>query len=332
MKTHSAWFARLSPLVALLALLVPLLAACGGSGDDDPEEMKIGLSFIPNIQFAPFYVALEKGFYAEEGLEVTIRNHSQDLFGALVSGDEDMIFAAGDEMLQARANDIPIVYVAEVYTQYPVALVVPADSEIQSPADLKGHSVGIPGEYGANYIGLLALLSSAGLSRSDVEIKSIGFTQVAALLDGQVDAIVGYANNEPIQLEKAGMPVRTFPVADQQPLISNGLGALEETLEERPDAVRAAIAATLKGVQYTIDHPEEALEISKEYVDGLDDPANAAAALEVLMATLPMWEPTGEPGSIDAAAWTSMAEFLHSQGLLAKDIEVEGTFSNEYLP
>lgn len=332
MKTALNRYARPVALLALLALLLPLLAACGGSDDEDPQAWKIGLSYIPNIQFAPFYVALEKGYYTEAGLDVTIRNHSQDLFGALVSGDEDMIFAAGDEMLQARANDIPIVYVAEVFTQYPVALVAPADSDIQSPADLAGHSVGIPGEYGANWIGLLALLSSSGLTRDDVEIKSVGFTQVAALLAGDVDAIIGYANNEPIQLAKAGMEVRTFPVADQQPLISNGLGALQKTLDDNPDAVRAAIAATLRGVQYTIDNPEEALEISKKYVDGLDDPANAAAALEVLRATLPMWQATGKPGSVDETAWASMAAFLQEQGLLAKPIEVKGSFSNAFLP
>lgn len=332
MTILSARLLRPLALFALLALLAPLLVACGGSDGGDDEEFKIGLSFIPNIQFAPFYVALEKGYYADEGLDVTIRNHSQDLFGALVSGDEDMIFAGGDEMLQARANDIPIVYVAEVFTTYPVSLVVPADSEVQAPADIAGHSVGIPGEYGATYIGLLALLSSAGLEKNDVEIMSIGFTQAAALLAGDVDSVVGYSNNEPIQLAAAGMQVRTFPVADEQPLISNGLGALQETLDDNPDAVRGAIAATLKGVQYTIDHPDEALEISKKYVDGLDDPTNAESAKQVLAATLPMWQMTGEPGSIDEADWNSMAAFLLAQGLLAKEIDVNGTFSNEYLP
>jgi NitT/TauT family transport system substrate-binding protein len=334
MKTSLARTIRLPralPLLAALALVFPLLAACGDSGDDD-QAWKIGLSYIPNIQFAPFYVALEKGYYKDAGLDVSITNHSQDLFGALVAGDEDMIFAGGDEMLQARSPDIPIVYLAQIFTEYPVALIAPSSSAIQTPADLKGHSIGIPGEFGETYIGMLALLSGAGLTKDDVNVQVVGFTQVQALMSNQVESIIGYINNEPIQLTNSGMDVRTFPVADQQPLISNGLGALEKTLKDHPDQVKAAIAATLKGVDYTIAHPDEALEISKKYVEGLDDATNAANAMAVLQASLPLWKQGENPGAVNADDWNSMASFLQDQGQLNKPVDASQAFSNEYLP
>jgi NitT/TauT family transport system substrate-binding protein len=309
------------------------LAGCGASASDN--SLTVGLTYIPNIQFAPFYVAQSLGYYKAAGLDVTLRHHgaSEDEFGALISGKENLIFAGGDETLQARAQKQDIVYVAEVFTKYPVALIVPSDSPIQKASDLKGHSVGIPGKFGATWIGLLALLSSAGLKQDDVNIQTVGFTQVQALVTKKVDTVMGYLNNEPIQLQKQGMAVRTIDVASAQPLISNGIAALRSTLNAHPDQVKAFIAATLKAVDYSIAHPQEAVEISKADVPGLDNPTNAADALTVLKATLPLWEHSGKAGSSDPAAWKSMADFMQAQGLLTNSIgDVTKAYSNDYLP
>ncbi len=324
-----AWIAG---LLLLIVGVLPL-AGCGGGGASD-NALTVGLTYIPNIQFAPFYVAQSLGYYKAAGLDVTLRHHgaNEDEFGALVSGKENLIFAGGDETLQARAQGQDIVYVAEVFTKYPVALIVPSDSPIQKVSDLKGHSVGIPGKFGATWIGLLALLSSAGLKQDDVNIQTVGFTQVQALVTKKVDAVMGYLNNEPIQLQKQGMAVRTIDVASAQPLISNGLAALRGTLSAHPDQVKAFIAATLKAVDYSIAHPQEAVEISKADVPGLDDPTNAADALTVLKATLPLWEHSGKAGSSDPAAWKSMAGFMQAQGLLTNSIgDVTKAYSNDYL-
>lgn len=359
-----------SALFVLIALLLvgPILAACGGeSADEDApadvttsaaspttaagseatpsdaspaartgevEEVTIGLTFVPNIQFAPFYVAIEKGYYEEAGLEVTLNHHQAgaDQFGALVAGQEDLLMSAGDETLIARQQDVPIVYVAEVFTKYPVGLIVPANSDIASIEDLTGKTVGIPGEYGANYIGLLALLESAGMTRDDIEIESVGFTQASALLAGHVDAVMGYLNNEPIQLAKAGMEVETFPVSDVLSIVSNGLVVTQETLDEQPEMVSAAIAATLRGVEDVTANPEEAVELSKAYVPTLTDDQQAEDALAVLEATIPMWEPTDGWGTTDPAAWQSMADFLLENGILTEAANVEAAYTNDLTP
>ncbi len=144
---------------------------------------------------------------------------------------------------------------------------MPANSPIQSAADLRGHTIGVPGAYGATYIGLLSLLSSAGLSQSDVHIQSIGYTQVTALLTHKVDAIMGYANNEPLLLQKAGMTVRTFDVNNaEHPLISNGLAAMQSELSAHGGDIKKLVAATLKGVDYVLAHPQDAVNLSKAYV------------------------------------------------------------------
>lgn len=297
-----------------------------------PRDLTLGLTYIPNIQFAPFYVAEQLGYYTQAGLNVTLRHHgfSEGEFDALVAGHEDAIFASGDETLQARSRGIPVTYVAQVYTRYPVALIVPSSSAIQSVKDLRGHTVGVPGYYGATYIGLLALLQCAGLSKSDVNIQAIGYTQVAALLGHKVDAVMGYVNNEVLQFQKASFAVRTMPV--QQPFVSNGLAALDSELSAHPDDIRALIAATLKGVQYTIANPQQAVELSKPFVPGLSNPKTAADALAVLQATIPLLQGSGRAGYNTPADWTLMESFMQAQGQLTKPVNASQAYSNNYLP
>ncbi len=334
--------ARPAALVMLSALLVALtaFAGCGaapvsGESSSSLTPLTVGLTYVPNIQFAPFYVAEALGYYKAAGLNVTLRHHNvgEDEFAAIAAGRENVIFAGGDETLQARAKGLPLVYVANIYTEYPVTLIVPANSPIQSLSDLRGHTIGVPGQYGATYIGLLALLKSAGLTTSDVTIQSIGYTQVSALIGHKVDAVMGYINNEPIQFQKAGFAIRTFPVASTQPLISNGLAAQEGELKAQPAAIKALIAATLKGVDYTIAHPQEAVTLSQKYVPGLSDPSAAASALAVLKATLPAIAPnSAHPGYNSPAAWQSMAAFLQASGQLNGAVNVTQAYSNAYLP
>ena len=322
--------------VALLA--ATLLAGCntaGSGGSTALTPLTVGLTYVPNIQFAPFYVAEQLGYYKAAGLDVTLRHHNvgEDEFAALAAGRENVIFASGDEVLQARSKGLPLVYVANVFTQYPVALMVPASSSIQSLADLKGHTIGVPGQYGATYIGLLDLLKSAGLSSTDVGIQTIGYTQVPSLIGHKVDAVMGYLNNEAIQFGQAGFAVRTFPASQAEPLVSNGLAAEESELKAQPGASRALIAATLKGVAYTNAHPQQALTLSKNFVPDLTGATASASALKVLDATIPLMKPNAtRPGYNDPAAWQSMDSLMQSAGQLNGSVDVSKVYSNAYLP
>src|SRR3989440_8227790 len=202
----------LLPYSSLLILLALVLVACGGStstgtapsstsATSSLTKVSIGLGYIPDIQFAPFYVAQSKGYYKAAGLNVDFHHgFVNDLIGSLAVGHDTFVFASGDEELVARSKNISVVNVATIYQRYPVSLIVPANSSIHTLADVKGHTIGEPGPFGATHVGLLALLHYAHLSLSDVHVQSIGFTQVQALLTHHVDAVVGYSNNEPLQL------------------------------------------------------------------------------------------------------------------------------------
>jgi NitT/TauT family transport system substrate-binding protein len=326
---------RLSLLLPNLVLLLVFLAACGqqtststttSSPVANLKSVSIGLGYIPDIQFAPFYVAQSKGYYKAAGLDVTFHHGVvPDLIGSMVAGKNDFVFAGGDELLEARDKGVQALDVGTIFQKYPVSLVVPQDSPIKTLADLKGHTVGVPGAYGSTYTGLLALLYKAGLSLSDIKVQTIGFTQVAALIGHHVDAVMGYSNNEPLQLSQRGFPVRTFNVSDYQPLISNGIITTETTYHGQQKVVDSFVQATLKGMKDVIANPADAVTISKAYVPGLD----VAQAQIVLQATIPLLQGSGALGLNDSATWDSMAKFLVAQKMIQPISDLSQAYTNQ---
>jgi len=337
MQTYRRAHFSLLMLTGLL-LVSMLLAACGsaaptttttttGSGNTTLSTVSIGLGYIPDIQFAPFYVAVNKGYYKAAGLNVTL-NHGivTDLFGEMMAGKDTFVFAGGDDTLVARSKNLPVVDVATLYPSYPVSLIVPASSSIKTLADIKGHTIGVPGLYGSTYVGLLALLHAANLTQKDVKLESIGFTQVSALKAGRVDAVMGYTNNEPLQLRRLGLPVRTFDVPNYQPMVSNGIVTTEKTLSSSHSMVRAFVQATIKGLNDVLANPTEAIQISQSFIPGM----NVTQATDELTATLPIWKGNGQHplGYNDLATWQAMAQFMESQNLIPANTDVSKAFVN----
>lgn len=325
-------------MIVLLILLIPLvLAGCQqketstAAGEGDLQPVRLLMGFRPDIQFSPFYVAMERGYFTEQGIDLKIEHMPENEALALVgAGEVPFVVASGEQVLLARAQELPVVYFMAWWQDFPVAIAAPAESDIETPADLVGKRVGIPGPYGASYIGYRAILEAVGVDESQVQLDSIEYTQIEALLAGRVDAVVIYANNEPVQLEAQGLPVRVMRVADYVELASNGLVTSEQMLLENPELASKMAQATLKGIHDVVEDPELAFEISKAYVEGLDQ-ADQAVLLEVLKRSISFWE-AEQPGYSNPAAWENMQQVLLEIGLLEEALEVERAFSNEYLP
>jgi NitT/TauT family transport system substrate-binding protein len=289
------------------------------------------MGFIPNVQYAPFYVAVERGYFREEGIELEF-DYSFETDGVALVGANELRFslASGEQVLLARAQGLPVVYVMAWWQDFPVAIAVPADGDIERPEDLAGKEIGIPMLGGASYIGLRALINEVGLSEDQLDLDSIGFNQVEAMLTGQDDAAVVYAVNEPYQLAAQGMPVQLFAVKDYVNLASNGIITNERTMREEPELVRGMVRAALRGVQDAVQDPEAAFQISTKYVEGLDG-ADEEVQRKVLEASIEYWK-SDRPGYIERQAWENMHSVLLEMGLLEKPLDVRGAFSNEFLP
>lgn len=322
---------RFNPL--LLAGLFLALAACSPQPEPTAAELlkiRLPMGYIPNVQYAPFYVAVEKGYFAEAGIEIEF-DYSFETNGIKMVGAGETPFAvvSGEQVLLAREQDIPVIYVASWFQDFPITVVAKADSGIREIKDLTGKQVGLPDLLGASYLGLRALLDQAGIPESDLTLDSIGFNQVEALATDRESAVVGYFSNEPIQLRAQGYDVVEIRVADYVTLASNGLITNETMIAENPELVRGMVNAFLRGLEDTITNPEEAYMISLHFVEGLkpDD----AVQMEVLTASIDFWR-AEQPGIINPEAWANMKGVLVRLGQISESLEIETAYTNEFIP
>ncbi len=296
----------------------------------------IGLTYIPNVQFSPFYVAEAEQKFTAAGVQPKLRHHgaSEGLFTALAAGEEQFVIAGGDELLQARSADLPLVAVSAYYRSYPIVIIVPADSRITTLAGLKGRKIGVPGKYGESWFGLQVALRTAGLTLADVTVQEIGYTQQAALTTRKVDAIVGFSNNDAVQFAQAGLATRSLPIAEGEvPLVGICLITTAAYAAGNPAAVKGVVAGMLAGISSVVADPDKAMTISADYVPGISAAAAQASARATLTATIPLW--TGSDGSVDghldAGQWTEMADFMAAAGLTTAKVDSTPAFSNDYL-
>jgi len=321
----------------LLFMLGTALAVSGCASRTTTNEagglthIRLPMGYIPNIQYAPFYAAVEKGYFKDAGIEIEF-DYKFETDGVALVGAGELPFAvvSGEQVLLARAQGLPVTYVAAWYQQYPVSVVAKSEADVLVPQDLKGKTIGLPGLFGASYIGLRALLNAGKLTEEDVTLDAIGFNQVELVAAGQQDIIVGYAANEPIQLRAQGIAVTEIRVADYAQLASNGLLASEKVINEDPDLVRAFVNAFLRGLEDTIANPDEAFSISEAYIPNFAD-LDANVQKQVLETSVEQWK-TNRPGYSDPQAWENMQEVLLDMGLLAEELDLGRAFTNEFIP
>jgi len=343
---------RLAPL----GLITALLGACGGGGVSspaasveatgattstpavaspsavaspvgEPDKLTVGLGYIPSVQFAPFYLAQQEGWYAEAGLEVEFQNKiDPDLITLVGQGAIDVGIGDGTSVIPAVSQGIPIRYLATVYGQSPNIVFAKASSGITTAADLAGRKVGTPGRYGSGWIMLQALLGSAGLTVDDVEIVEYpDFTQRIAVEQGAVDAATGFANNEPVLLELGGEDAVVLRIDDITPLPGPGLIAGVDTLQRRSEAIAAFVTTTLRAMDEITADPELGLEAAITAVPELASARDAQLA--VLEATIETWTGSYQVnaglGAVDRDGWSATIEYLTTLGLVPNPVTVD---------
>lgn len=354
---------RPRPLAALLAAIV-LAAACGtGSGSPSPAAsnpsastsgapslpgssapatpagspvaLTVGLGYIPSVQFAQFYLADQAGYYRDAGLQVQLQNKiDPDLITLVGQGAIDIGSGDGTSVIPAVSQGIPVVYTATIYGTFPAVVVAKASSGIKTAADLKGKKIGIPGKYGTSWIQLQALLKSANLTEADVEIVPYpDFGQATALQQGVVDAATGFANNEPVVLQRAGIPTTELRVDNITPLPGPGLVTGRATLASKHDALAGFTAATLRAMTEIAADPQKGLDATFAAVPDLAQDKELQRA--ILDATIATWKNTrtnAPYGAIDHAGWQQSLDFMGTLGLVPNPVTVDQLVDDSLLP
>ncbi len=328
--------ALLISMVVLAGCYPALPQAPSGAASPVPSpaltRVVLAMGYIPSVQFAPFYVAQARGYFREAGLDVVFRyGFESDLLKLVGTNELQFMIGSGEEVILGRSQGLPVRYVMRWYRKFPVVLFAKAERGIRQPADLVGKRVGIPGLFGASYVGWQAIVYASGLDASQVTLQSIGYTQASAVSQDQVDAALDYIVSGPVQLRLAGQEVTVIPVSDYVDLPSNGIITNDQTIQEHPELVRALVGAVLRGLRDTLADPDAAFEICLQDVPEAGG-EQARVSRAIFDESLRLWQaPEGELGVSDPAAWAEAATFMRRMGLIQADVEPADLFTNEFV-
>ncbi len=321
-------------VLLILGLALSLMACTSSQSANEAGELrtiKLPMGYIPNIQYAPFYVAVDKGYFAEEGIQIEF-DYSFETDGMKLVGAGELPFAvaSGEQVLLARSQGLPVVYTFAWYQQFPISVVAKPELNINEPADLRGKKIGLPGLFGANYIGVEALLFSAGIDPSEVTFDAIGFNQVESFATGTSDIVVVYTANEPIVLRAQGLELTELRVSDHAQLIANGIVASEMIIADEPELVSGMARAFSRGLADTIANPDESYEISLKFVENLKD-QDKDVQMQVLKTSIEFWT-ADRLGFSNSQAWENMNDLLVKMALIPEPIDLSKAFTNEFIP
>ena len=314
-----------------ISLLALLLAACSPAANSGPSasaalrHVTLLLGFRPDVQFAPYYVGQQDGYYADAGLEVTIQHkQAPDVQRLVADGQAEFGVADATDVMIARTSGVPVVYVSTLYERFPVAIIGRKGKVPSDPAGLAGKTIGTPGKFGSSWHALLALLAAAGLGEKDVTIREYPqFNQADGLAAGDVDLITGFRNNEPLRLEAQGIAVDLLTLDQVAPLPGPGTIVGQALLDSDPDLVHRFAQATARAQRAVIDDPELGLQAAKVSVPAIADDLDTARA--VLEATTVLW--AGESGfgdgAIDVSRWRKAFDIMRRLRFIDGSVPVE---------
>jgi ABC-type nitrate/sulfonate/bicarbonate transport system substrate-binding protein len=338
---------RIQPLFLGL-LLVATLALFGcsstqastGGTQAEPMQTSVQLSWVDTIEFVGLYEGIRQGYYTEKNLQVRLDTGGFNESGAyidpvtqVVEGKSDFGVAGADVVLLARAQGQPVVAVASIYQRSPVVLVSLGDQNVTRPQDLVGKRIQTQPPNSTIGIAYEALLKSQNIDHAQlVEQPRTDYT-ITPLTSGEADVLPGFITNDGVRAQLNSDKVNFIVLSDYGiDIYSNVIFTTEDMIKNKPELVEAFVQGTVKGMQWAIDHPEDA---SKYVLDqyGKDmTPDIQESQKPGLLASLPLMKPAGsEPGKMTAENWEFTHQVLLDQGLLTEAIDVKSSYNLTFL-
>lgn len=286
----------------------------------------------PNCGFA---VAKDKGFFAEEGFDVTMNQGKGSGNTAQIVGTKAVQFGFADGYVVGNSvsKGMKLKMVAGVYRRNPAGVMVLEDSDIKTPKDLEGKTVGIA-TGSAQFQQFPAFLKGANLDPSKVRVVNVdGPAAAPALINGQVAAIAGFVQGYSPSIEIRGKKkVRTFWYADAGVVcMSNGMIVHQDMLSE-PDVIRGMVRASMKGFLYGREHPDEMAQIIKK----MQEASEIAITLREAQLSWSTWvtpttadKPLGWMAEKD---WESTVSVLKTYGGVTTPLTAAELYTNEFVP
>ncbi|HEY0217037.1 MAG TPA: ABC transporter substrate-binding protein [Cellulomonas sp.] len=327
------------PLLTLVSLTaLAALAACGSSagaadetGGDDLTPVTFVLDWTPNTNHTGIYVAQEKGWFADHGIDLTIVQPPEDGAEALVaSGAAQFGVSYQENVTQARGQDVPVVSIAAVIAHNTSGFASPVDRGIERPADYAGH---VYGGWGSPIEGAIldALVSQDGGDPEQVTKIDIGTTSVIQAFARDIDLGWVFEGWDVPLAEEQGVDLNVQLVRDYDDALdwyTPVLISSEDTIASDPELVQAFVDAATEGYEFAIDHPDDAARILLDAVPDLDEQqvtTSQTYLADEYRSDSPEW------GYQRPEVWEGFSGWLTDNGIIEPGFDDDAAYTNQFV-
>ena len=325
-------------LMTIISIGLYLNTTTGNTiNENQIEEVTVMMPYLPSVGWTAFYCAINNGYYADEGLDVTMKYSPTGSVAPIQqvgAGKIEFGYADMGTLIMSRAKGIPVVAVYQGEQTNVFNFIAKKDSEITKPQDLDGKKIAVVASGAPPH-----LMAKIMLLKSDVDYNSVNFIptgsggEISALLQGEVDAMAGHMVHTFIlkgmsELENMNVMWTEDHGAD---IPSNAIIVNEKMLKDNPELIKKFIRATDKGLKYGIQHPEETVDIFIKF--------NPEAA-EKREFHLNFWKAfvkdSIQPdkftlGQLDYERLVMTQEILHEIEIIDKKTPIEEMYTDEFI-
>ncbi|WP_187119421.1 ABC transporter substrate-binding protein [Bacillus testis] len=324
-------------LFILLAVMM-VLAGCSSSNDESSKEgnglkkVTVVLDWTPNTNHTGLYVAKEKGYFKEQGLDVEIVKPGETGADQLVaSGKADFGIGYQEGLTQARAQGVPLVSIAAIIQHNTSGFASPASKNMKSPKDFEGKKYGSYGSPVEEAI-MKSIMEKENANVKKVDILNIGDTDYFTAVKRDIDFAWIYYAWTGIEAELRGEKLNMLYVKDYSDKLDYYTPVLttsEKMIAKEPDTVKAFVAAVSKGYEFSIDHPDQAADILTKAEPDLDQEL-VKKSQEWLASKYQ--DDAKQWGLQKLSVWKDYGEWMKENKLLEGDFNPEEAFTNDFLP
>jgi ABC-type nitrate/sulfonate/bicarbonate transport system substrate-binding protein len=301
----------------------------------EPDKVSVQLSWFHGVEYAGFYAAIAKGYYADANLEVTLIAGGPEInpLDEVNNGKTQFGITSGDSIITARANGQNLVSVATIFKENPLAITSLKKDGIVNPEDLVGKTVGVYSTDLSNFFDLpfLALMSRTNLDRASMNYALIeDFQGANEIKAGNMDAMSGmFATDQQVMASQAGDELNFIYYKDYgYDVYINTISVKEEFRQSDPDLIHRFIQATMKGYQYAIENTDEVAALALTYDQNLD----LAYQQAVMKEQIPFINNgAGNLGEMDEDIWKNTQDILLEFDLISSPVDLKSVYTNEFL-
>lgn len=320
-------------ILSILLACVLLLCGCSTNNNNGNsnklKELDVVLDWYPNALHAFMYVAIEKGYYEEEGLKVNIQfpSNSNDAISLVAAGQADIGLYYQQDVIQARTKqNVPVKSIGAV-VQGPLNIVLSLkEKNITTAEDLVGKTIGYAGTELSEAL-IRSIMNDVGADYSDVTMIDVGFDLMSSMTTGNVDATIGcLVNHEVPQMEEEGFSVNWFDLDEYGvPTYYEGVFlANDEAIQNDSETLKAFLRASAKGFADMKANPEEALQILLANQNEENFPLSETVERKSMEVLLPMME-TADAAFLSQSdeCWQENIDWMLEQGLISETVDLD---------